>query len=147
MKDRSGLEKEIVNDANWFLGIAVLAIVSCWALVYKGDTTTALNLGVTRIVNDIWAARGPGLTMAVTAFFSVIYMIIGLAARKKKSPAFVIGLLIYALDAVALMRYSDYLSLIFHALVLFNLYWGLSACRSLQAVSEETPGEPETGGN
>ncbi|MGE5417423.1 MAG: hypothetical protein ACM3UZ_11865 [Acidobacteriota bacterium] len=143
MKDRSELEKEIINDANWFFGIAVLALISCWALVYKGDTTTAINLGITRLVNEFGGARGPLFVLAVTALFSVIYICLGIVARKKSSLGFVIGLIVYSLDTVALIKYVDYLSLIFHMLVIFNLFWGLSACRSIDAMSEGLAEEPE----
>jgi hypothetical protein len=65
-----------------------------------------------------------------------LFVLFGLSAHKKHAWAFVVGMILYALDGLLFVLVGDYLAIGFHALALFFLYRGFKAMKELKAMEQ-----------
>jgi hypothetical protein len=104
-----------------------------------------VGLGITQIFDGIAAAAAENLagnsalavhSLAFVMDFlaSVAVAVFGLLAHKRKAWAFVVGMVLYALDGLLFVMVGDWLSAGFHAFALFGIFGGLSALRKLRAI-------------
>ncbi|MEI4896457.1 hypothetical protein Q8G71_34765, partial [Klebsiella pneumoniae] len=63
-----------------------------------------------------------------------MYLTFALFARKARRWAFITVLVLYGLDSLILVLAMDWLGIIFHALVLYNVVRGIQACGKLKAL-------------
>jgi hypothetical protein len=56
-------------------------------------------------------------------------------ASKGAGWAFIVGMVVYGLDALIMLWATDWLSLAFHGLALYFMYRGWQACRALPAAA------------
>ena len=62
-----------------------------------------------------------------------IFVFFGVFANKRHSWAFIVGMILFALDGLLVLIRQDWLGLAFHVFALFCLFRGLQACRALNA--------------
>jgi hypothetical protein len=139
---RKSAEKNLNDGANWFFWIAGLSVVNIIFLLTGSDRTFIIGLGSTQLIDIILSGTDSivrGIGFAIDAFIVGIFMLLGFLARKKMGWCFIIGMIFYALDGLIYLQIKDYLSLGFHALVLYFLYKGYSALRELKKIDLETP--------
>jgi hypothetical protein len=68
--------------------------------------------------------------------------LIGWFALKRHLWAFVVGMALFAVDALILLAFQIWISFIFHALVIFWVFRGYQAARSLSALEGEIQAAP-----
>ena len=66
-------------------------------------------------------------------------LFLGWRAGARRSWAFVLGLALYALDALIFVLAGDWLSVGFHAFVLFGVWSGYSSLRALPGGAQANP--------
>jgi hypothetical protein len=71
-----------------------------------------------------------------------LFLLFGVKARAGRSWAFVVGMALYALDALIALAFEDWMSLGFHGWALFSLWGGLGALRKLDAMGPEVVQPP-----
>jgi hypothetical protein len=126
----------IVNaGASWFLWIAGLSIVNSIIGMAGGGVHFIVGLGVTQVV-DVLARRagssGMVLDLVINGFVAGIFVIFWNFAKKGQSWAFIVGMLLYALDGLLLLSFKDIFSVAFHAYALFRIYQGMKAVSAMQ---------------
>ena len=141
---REALEKRFRNGASWFYWVAALSLVNSAVALFDGEWGFMFGLGVTQVVDAIaWsvAAEAPEMAVASKAVsFGVDFLIVGVVAlmgwlaHKRLAWVFVVGLVLYAFDALLFLFAGDFLSLAFHGWVFFAVTSGLLACRQLKAL-------------
>jgi len=109
--------------ASWFYWIVGLAIVNYVLIATNANLLLAFGPGLPLL------APGNLLLLGTTG----IYAIFGYFGGKGKSWAFVVGMLLYALDAMVFVLAKDWLSLAFHGYVLYRLFMGAKSCFELRA--------------
>jgi hypothetical protein len=140
------LASRIKHGANWFFWIAGLSLANSVILLAGGKWSFVVGLGVTQLVDltALFAKKDFGhatlvnaIALGVNAFVAGFFILFGVFARKRYIAPFVVGMVLYVIDGVVLALFEEWLSVVFHALVLWWLFGGLRACRGL---ARETTG-------
>ena len=139
---KEALEKRFRNGASWFFWVAGLSLVNSVVALFDGEWGFIFGLGVTQAVDAIaWSVgqEAPELAVVGKAVgFGVDFLIVGLVAlmgwlaHKRMVWVFVVGLVLYAGDALLCLVVGDFLGLAFHGFVFFVVTSGLMACRQLK---------------
>jgi len=123
----------IRSAGSWFYWIAGLSLVNT-IIAFSGSSWRFLfGLGLTQLFD-----QGLGGTSAASLLLSVIVVgfcaVLGVFANRGHLWAFIVGMVLFALDGVIFLIGQAWLGVGFHVLVLFFLFRGLQACLSLRAV-------------
>jgi hypothetical protein len=138
--DRIKLENQFKGGANWFFWIVGLSIVNSLIVMFQGEWSFAIGLGITQVIDAIGlavadGAANPKAIMAgafvLDLLAASVFVLFGVFARQRKSWAFVVGMALYAIDGLIFLLAADLLSMGFHGLGLWGLWGGLRACRAL----------------
>ena len=132
------LENQLKAGANWFFWIAGLSIVNSAILFVGSEWGFIIGLGITQVIDAIGLliAEEVGIAGKIVAFvFDIIaagiFVLFGVFSRKRYRCAFIIGMVLYALDGLIFLLVKDFLSIGFHIFALFCIYGGLKAGRKL----------------
>ena len=138
------LLKQRTNGARWFFWVAALSLVNSLVTLFDGNWSFLAGLGITQLISGLALALstdlGVGVTVVAFAFELIVLLIcvgFGLFAQKGHTWAFIVGMLLYALDGLIFLWVQDWLSLGFHAFVLYGIYRGLDASRRLDRLKAE----------
>ncbi|HEY9685642.1 MAG TPA: hypothetical protein V6C52_01565 [Coleofasciculaceae cyanobacterium] len=121
----------IQSQGSWFFWIAGLSVVNSIGSLLHLDMAFVVGLGFSLILGSLaaelgeaWSAIAITLNLAIIGFFAAM----GYFAIQGGRWAFMLGILIYALDAIALVLLQDWFMVAFHGYVLFQLGAGLAVC-------------------
>lgn len=121
---------QIKSSASWFYWIAGLSLVNSLVALSGSDWRFILGMGVTQII-DIFADRASGGGKAIVLVLDLLMIgtavTFGIFANKGHRWAFIVGMILYALDGIIFVLAGDWLPVAFHAYALFRLYQGLAA--------------------
>ena len=129
------------RGANWFYWIAGLSVVNSVLFVAGANVHFLAGLGLTEIVDalvDVVIRQGASPAFRAVAIVFDLVFIIGFAlcgyyANKFSRTVFIIGIVVYALDALIVLALGSLLMLAFHAYALYSLIRGFLACRQIKA--------------
>jgi len=128
------LTQQFNSSSSWFFWIAALSMINSLIAVFGGQLRFVFGLGVTSVADSLSFQSG-GAAKTVSFVFTLLmaglFVIFGVLARKFFHWAFVVGMVVYALDGLLLLISQDYLPLAVHAFVLFMLFKGVSASKKL----------------
>ncbi len=85
---------------------------------------------------------GKGIALLLDIIAAGFYVLYGLFARKGAKWAFITGMVFYALDAVLLLAFKDWLSAAFHAYALFRIFQGFQAAQRLGVLRAQQAAYP-----
>jgi hypothetical protein len=133
------LEHQLKLGANWFYWIAGFSVVNSVLMATGSNWGFIVGLGITQIISAFGAAAAKdlGSTATVIAFvFTLIaagiFVLFGVFANKRYIWAFIVGMVLYALDGLLFLLIQDWLSIGFHVFALFCIYSGLKAYHKLR---------------
>lgn len=133
------IERRIRMSARWFYWIAGLSLINSFMSMSKQGIVFVVGLGVTQMV-DGFASRmesgGTTIALALNVIIAGVFALFGVFAWKRQSWAFIVGMILYVLDASLFLMSSMWLGLAFHAYVLFWLFMGLKANLQLNALEK-----------
>lgn len=121
-------EQLVKAGASWFLWIGLLSIVNSVIGLAGGGVHFIVGLGVTQIVDGLAhqvGSSGLVLDIIVNGFVVGIFVLFWKFAGKGQSWAFIVGMVLYALDGLLLLMFKDIFSVAFHAYALFRIYTGM----------------------
>lgn len=129
------------SGASWFYWIAALSAVNSIAFLFGANFHFLAGLGFSEIADTIAAVSieegAPAALKAVAIVFDVFvfggFALAGYWANKMVMPVFMIGIVVYAIDAVIVLLLGDFFMAAFHAFALYQLIRGFLACRELKA--------------
>ncbi len=130
------LERRMKSGAGWFYWIAGFSVVNSILVLTGQEWGFALGLGVTAILDRMAAAfQGAGAIVAVVLNFLAagIVALFGFFASKGHGWAFVVGMILLALDTALTGLLEMWLSLALHLFALFCIFAGYRASRALRA--------------
>jgi hypothetical protein len=87
----------------------------------------ALGLGITHLLAQI---GNKSVVLVLDLLVSGLFVLFGVFAHKGHTWAFIVGMVLFALDTVLAFGQS-WLSVALHGLALFFLFRGMQACREL----------------
>ncbi len=119
------------GGASWFYWIAALSLINSILSISGAGIRFIFGLGITQI-SDAFASGlgGAGVVgLIVTAIAGGVLVLFGIFGSKGQTWAFLVGMILYGLDAVVSLLIQDWLGAAFHGWVLFRLAQGFMACR------------------
>jgi hypothetical protein len=132
------------SGADWFFWIAALSLINSVILLSGGDTHFVVGLGVTLVADVIAksvAEQQPEIagTAQVVAFVfdllvAGVMCSFGWLSRRGVLPVFALGMFLYLLDGLIYVLIGDWLSVGFHAFVLFGMWSGFMAYRQMKTI-------------
>lgn len=131
-------EAAVKSGAGWFAMIAVLSLINSFIVLANGSLNFILGLGITKIVDSLTIYNEPGSVtldkatgLLINLLITSIFLIFSYYAKRKKTWAFVTGMIVYGLDGLIFLPVQDYLSFGFHLFALIFIFKGFSAMRIL----------------
>jgi hypothetical protein len=137
-------QKQRTNGARWFFWVAALSLINSVVILANGNWGFLAGLGITQIISGFALGMSEDLGVGVTVVAFALNLIVllicvgfGIFAQKGHTWAFVVGMVLYAADGLIFLWVQDWLSLGFHAFVLYGMYRGLAANRRLAELKAE----------
>jgi hypothetical protein len=128
---------QLKSAGSWFYWIAGLSLVNSISAFSGSDWRFIIGLGITQIFDEIGSQLGGrAISLILSLIAAGVFVLFGVFANKGHLWAFIVGMILFALDGVIFLLGPDWLGVGFHVLVLFFLFRGLKACRDL---SRTTP--------
>jgi hypothetical protein len=127
---------QLKSGASWFYWIAGLSLINSIAAASGSSWRFIIGLGITQIIDEFGSTIGGGgkaIALVLDLLAMGIFVVLGIFAHKAHLWAFIVGMLLFALDGAIFLLGPDWLGIGFHALVLFFLFRGLQACRELRS--------------
>jgi len=124
--------------AKWFYWIAGLSMVNSIVVFTGGNLHFVVGLGITSAVDGLAkrvGGTGSVLDMIVNGFAAGVFIFLGIFALKSQKWAFVLGMMLYGVDGLLLLRLKDYLGVGFHAVALYCIYSGYRSAKQVQVIS------------
>jgi GYF domain 2 len=125
---------QMKSGASWFYWVAVLSLLNSVAAYTR--FRFIFGLGITQIIDEFsknLGTGGKGVALLLNLFAAGMLVLFGVFANKGHSWAFLVGMILFALDGVIFLLVQDWIGVGFHAFVLFCLFRGFMACRALKA--------------
>jgi hypothetical protein len=132
-------EPEVVSGASWFWWIAGLSLINSVLLHSGSDTSLAIGLGFTLMVDAIFQEIKV-VAFIIDALALATVCGLGYYARKGYVWAFVVGIVLYSLDALIYLGLQAWIGMAIHAFALFYMIRGALRLRAaLKAAAEPPP--------
>lgn len=144
------LESRHQSGAQWFFWIAALSLLNSGASFFGSDWGFVIGLGITQIFDAaatvLQEQLGGGVrvaAMAASVLVAGLFVLFGVLAGRRSSVAYVVGMLLYALDGLLFLLVGDWLSIGFHVLALVFIGRGFQASLALGArLAAQVPAMP-----
>jgi hypothetical protein len=134
-------EEEVKKGASWFFWIAILSIINTIIVYLNGSLNFVIGLGITQIVDAFTIFYEPGgfnldktTGLSINLLITSIFFLFGYYAKQKKTWAFIVGMVLYALDGLVFLPVQDYWGFGFHVFALFMIFKGFQAIRVLNKI-------------
>lgn len=146
-KPTSVLEKQLARGANWFYWIAGLSVVNSIAALAGVGGVFVIGLGITQVIDAIVlefgqdaGMKGKVIAFAFDLMIAAVVVLFGYLAKRRLRWAFLVGMILYALDGLLFVLVMDVFGLAFHAFALIGIYGGLKACGRLKGSKKKEAG-------
>jgi len=125
-------EKAYKSAASNFYAIAVLSFLNSIISAFGGGFVFVIGLGITQLIDGIAYVLGQNASdskLIFTAFALIFdlgaciaFALFGYFTSKSKHWAFVVGMSLYALDAILTLLFKDWIGFAFHLYFLWQLW-------------------------
>jgi GYF domain 2 len=129
---------QISGRASWFYWIAGLSLINSIISLTGGQWRFIFGLGVTEIFDAIgkgMGGAGPAVALILDLMAAGLFVLLGVFSTKGHMWAFIVGIVLFLIDAAIVLFFQQWLSAAVHAYVLFRLFQGMMATRELKAQS------------
>jgi hypothetical protein len=127
---------QLRSGGSWFYWVAGLSLVNTVLGLAGAKIQFIFGLAITQVFDGVAVGMGgSGKIVAILLDLVVagIFVLFGVYATKGHLWAFIVGMILFALDGLIFLLFKDWLSVGFHAFVLYCLFRGLAACRELRS--------------
>jgi len=142
------LSQQLRGGANWFYWIAGMSAVNTFLYLTGSDTRFIIGLGMTQVIDIFAGLMAGGLSQTLAGIVSGVglalsfaldglFVVFGIMANRYKRWAFIVGMVLYALDTVIFLLLTDWFALLFHGLALFGLWRGTQALNAIRKLSPQ----------
>jgi hypothetical protein len=123
------------SGGSWFYWIAGLSLINTISAMSGSDWRFILGLGITQIFDGIGQGLG-GNGKFVALFLDLLaagaFVGFGVFANKGHLWAFIVGMILFALDGLIYLLGPDWIGVGFHVFVVYCLFRGFAAARELR---------------
>jgi len=128
-------QQVVKAGASWFITVGVLSIINSVLSMSGGKIRFIFGLGIAEFVDAVAHQAGQSgfaLDLIINGFVAGVFVIFWNFARKGQQWAFLVGMALYAVDALVMLYFRDILAVAFHAYALYRIYSGMSGISALQ---------------
>ncbi len=137
---RADAERVVRRFAAWFWWVAGLSLMNSIAAAADMNYRMILGLGITQLL-DAFFPFGQFVHLLLVLLAVGLFVLFGFYARRLSSSWYLTGMIVYAADALLFIPAGDWIAVGFHVFVLFMLWTGYTALRSIkEAPPEGSPG-------
>ena len=145
------LKSQVVSGSNWFLWIAGLSLVNSVLFLANAEWSFFFGLGITQLIDGIavdvvedadYITRIIAFALDVIA--ASVFALFGLLSKKGRCWAFVVGMVLYVLDAMLFLLVKDLFGLAFHGFAFYYIFNGYKASRTLRDKTKDRSLVPST---
>jgi len=132
-KDPAALA-HVRSGGSWFYWVAGLSLINTISAFSGSTWRFIIGLGITQVFDEFGShLQGGGKIVALLLdlIAAGVFVLVGVFATKAHKWAFIVGMVLFALDGLIFLLVQDWLGVGFHAFVLFCLFRGFSACRKV----------------
>jgi hypothetical protein len=132
-------ERVVKAGAGWFLTIAILSIVNSVLAISGAGIRFIFGLGIAEFVDALAHQAGQSglaLDLVINGFVAGVFVLFWNFGRKGERWAFVVGMVLYVVDALVMLYFKDILAVAFHAYALYRIYTGMSGIPALQKLQQ-----------
>jgi hypothetical protein len=126
---------QLRSGASWFYWIAGLSLINS-LLAFGGQSWRFIfGLGITQLLDALGgeiASGGKFIALVLDLVVAGVFVLLGVFSHKGHLWAFIVGMVLFALDGLVFLLIKDWLGIGIHAFVLYCLYRGFEACRQLR---------------
>lgn len=145
------LKSQVESGSNWFLWIAGLSLVNSVLFLANAEWSFFFGLGITQLIDGIavdvvedasYITRIVAFALDVIA--ASVFALFGLLSKKGRCWAFVVGMVLYVLDAMLFLLVKDLFGLAFHGFAFYCIFNGYKASRTLRDKTKDRSLVPST---
>jgi hypothetical protein len=128
-------ERVVKAGASWFLMVGVLSLINSALSMSGSGIRFIFGLGIAQFVDALARQAGQSgfaLSLIINGCAAGVFVLFWNFARKGEQWAFLIGMGLYAVDALVMLMSQDLLAVAFHGYALYRIYRGLNGIRVLK---------------
>lgn len=130
------------SGANWFYWIAGLSLVTSIVSFSGGGWRFLISLGTTQFIDAFAQGMAAALegdaprviALVLDILVTGLFVLFGVLAGKKMLWAYMAGMVIFGMDGLVSLLFTDLIGLLAHGVVLFFMARGYMAGRELMAL-------------
>jgi hypothetical protein len=141
-------QNRLRSGANWFYWIAALSVINSVLMLTEASISFIFGLTATQIIDVLAVFLAEDMQLEAVNTLRIVgwvlnllivgvYALFGVFANRRKKWAFIAGMALYILDALAALfiwDQPDLLSFAFHLIVIWGLIGGLRAAGKLDQI-------------
>jgi len=135
VEKRLRAERIVKSGASWFITVGALSMINSVLYMSGAKIRFIFGLGIAEFVDAVAHQAGQtgfALDLIINGFVAGVFVIFWNFARKGQQWAFLVGMALYAVDALVMLYFRDILAVAFHAYALYRMYSGMSGISPLQ---------------
>lgn len=125
---------QIRSGGSWFYWVAGLSLINSFAALSGTNWRFIIGLGITQLIDGLGSDLGGGgkaVVLVLDLLAAGLFILFGIFATKGHRWAFIVGMILFALDGLIFLLVRDWLGVGFHVFVLYCLFRGFTACQQL----------------
>lgn len=150
LQEKVDLEAKMRSGARWFFWIAALTMINSIIVVMNGNWSFLAGLGITQVIDGLAlnvsgevGSAAIAIALILNATVAGVFVFFGMQAGKRQNWAFIIGMVLYALDGLIFVLAEVWASAGFHVFALICIFLGLRASLKLNELEKANPGLSE----
>src|SRR3954470_12108646 len=133
-------ERTVKAGASWFLMVGVLSLVNSVLSMSGAGIRFIFGLGIAQFVDALARQAGQSgfaLSLIINGCAAGVFVLFWNFARKGEHWAFLVGIGLYAMDALVMLMSHDILAVAFHAYALYRIYRRLKGNKAMKHFVEK----------
>lgn len=132
------IESQFKNGTSWFYSIAGLSIANSIITLIGSNWNFIVGLGITQIIDAIAyeaSTKGKIIALIINILIAGVYALLGFLSSKGRGWVFILGIVLYGIDALLFIIIQDWISIIFHLLAIYGFVKAIIAGRNLKKLA------------
>jgi hypothetical protein len=156
--------KDVIDRAKkacgWFAAIAIFSLINSLLIFFKSSISFVIGLGITMIVDGLVAGIRQHTTGSAAVALTVIgflinliligvFVLIWFLSNRGSRAVYIIGMVLYSLDALLFVLFKDFVGVAFHVFFLYMLIGGYAFIKARSQAesllkSQQTGTQPQS---
>jgi hypothetical protein len=135
------MDRRVRSGGSWFYWVAGLSLINSFAALSGSSWGFIFGLQITQEIDHFARETGgnaKAIAMVLDVLAAGVFVLFGVFACKRHVWAFIVGMVLYGLDALLTVFAQYWLGVAFHAWVLFTLFVGLKAALQINRATAGT---------